>query len=81
MRQPKAGAMLSGNTMNILVMNGHPSGDSLVGALAEDDTAGARDNSHAVEVLRLSELRFEPDMSYQHGSANLVVTPELNAQR
>ncbi len=67
--------------MNILVVNGHPSSDSLVGALAENYTAGARDKGHAVEVLRLSELRLEPYMSYQHGSANPVVTPELNAMR
>lgn len=40
--------------MKILVVDGHPSRGSFVGALADEYVAGARGQGHEVEVLRTS---------------------------
>jgi NAD(P)H dehydrogenase (quinone) len=67
--------------MKILVVNGHPRQDSLVGAFAEQYAAGAHDRGHDVQVMRLGELALEPYMSYRHDSDDPVITPQLSAMR
>lgn len=67
--------------MKILVVDGHPSRGSFVGALADEYVAGARGQGHDVEVLRLSEMHLEPYMTYQHGTDDPVITPDLEAMR
>lgn len=67
--------------MKILVVVGHPSSNTLIGALAERYVSGARDRGHEVRVALLGERNLEPYMAYQHGTDDPVVTPDLQAMR
>jgi putative NADPH-quinone reductase len=67
--------------VKILIVDGHPSRESFVGALADAYAAGARDQGHEVEVLRLSEMDLEPYLKYRHGTDHPVMTPDLEAMR
>jgi len=44
----------------IFVINGHPSRNSLTGALAESYAEGARAGGAKVELLHLADLKFDP---------------------
>ncbi len=48
------------NDKTMLVVLGHPRGDSLCGALAEAYAEGAREIGLSVQLLRLGELQFDP---------------------
>lgn len=67
--------------MKILVVNGHPQTDTLIGAIAESYISGAREQGHEVRLSLLGEMNLEPYMGYQHGTDDPVVTPELLALR
>jgi NAD(P)H dehydrogenase (quinone) len=67
--------------VKILIVDGHPSRESFVGALADEYAAGARGQGHEVEVLRLSEMDLEPYLKYRHGTDHPVMTPDLEAMR
>jgi putative NADPH-quinone reductase len=45
---------------SVLIVLGHPAQDSLCAALAQAYADGARQAGHAVELLRLADLRFDP---------------------
>lgn len=44
----------------VLVILGHPAETSLCGALAESYAAGARESGHAVELVKIRDLAFDP---------------------
>ncbi len=49
--------------MNILIINGHPAAESLIEAMAEAYTKGARKNGAEVRVLKMSEINISLLMS------------------
>lgn len=67
--------------MKILVVIGHPQQESLVRALAESYVAGATQGGHEIEILHLSNVNLKPYISYEHGTENPVITPELRSLR
>ncbi|HET6522271.1 MAG TPA: NAD(P)H-dependent oxidoreductase, partial [Geminicoccaceae bacterium] len=64
----------------VLVVLGHPRGDSLCGALAAAYGDGARRAGAVVEELRLGELAFEPDVTARNISAQPVEDDLRRAQ-
>lgn len=52
----------------ILVLDGHPGPDSLCGALAAAYAEGAWQAGHDVQLLRLCEMSFDPDMGAGFGA-------------
>lgn len=44
----------------LLIINGHPSRNSFTKSVAESYTAGARESAIKVEILNLSDLKFDP---------------------
>jgi NAD(P)H dehydrogenase (quinone) len=55
-------------TKRILVLEGHPGGDSLCGALARAYADAAVAAGNELRVLRLSEMAFDIDMESGYGS-------------
>lgn len=45
---------------NVLVILGHPSKESLCGALAEEYQSGAKKAGHTIETIHLGSLKFDP---------------------
>ncbi|MEC9398755.1 MAG: NAD(P)H-dependent oxidoreductase [Myxococcota bacterium] len=68
-------------TSDILVITGHPNPNSLSDHLASEYAARARELGASVEILRLSELEFDPIL--HHGYAKIQpLEPDLvDAQR
>ena len=56
-------------TSDILVITGHPNPNSLSDHLASEYAARARELGASVEILRLSELEFDPIL--HHGYAKI----------
>ncbi|WP_341834120.1 NAD(P)H-dependent oxidoreductase [Chitinophaga pollutisoli] len=63
---------------NILVILGHPNSESFCGALAGAYIKGASAAGHAVRVLRLGEMVFNPDL-HQGYRARTPWEPALEA--
>jgi len=59
----------------ILVLDGHPAGESFCGALAARYADAARQKGHEVRVVRLADLSFDPDF----GSASFKTVKPLEA--
>ena len=45
---------------NILIIVGHPAGNSISDQIAEEYAAGAKKSGHQAEIIRLGRLRFDP---------------------
>lgn len=60
----------------ILVINGHPNRSSFTGALAESYVAGARESGARVEILHLSDLKFDPILHNGYGTI-MPLEPDL----
>jgi putative NADPH-quinone reductase len=54
--------MTKTSSKRILILLGHPSGDSFCAALAEAYAESARAQGHAVRELRLGQLDFDPSL-------------------
>ncbi|HKJ08217.1 MAG TPA: NAD(P)H-dependent oxidoreductase [Gammaproteobacteria bacterium] len=67
--------------MNVLVILGHPRETSLCGAIAEAFTKGARDATGAVNVLRVGDMAFEPDVVAPSPNDQLTETDVQSARR
>jgi putative NADPH-quinone reductase len=52
--------------VNILIIDGHPRGDSLCSALAQAYEAGAHDRGHACRTLRVADLHLEKYLTHGH---------------
>ncbi|ULQ59254.1 NAD(P)H-dependent oxidoreductase [Brucepastera parasyntrophica] len=55
---------LWGKSMNILVINGHPDRESFVSALFKKYADGIDKKKHAVELLDLSSMKFDPVLRF-----------------
>lgn len=64
----------------ILVILGHPSGDSFCSALAQAYAAAAREDGHEVRELRLGELDFDPVLHHGYRQVQPLEPPLLSAQ-
>ncbi len=66
--------------MNILVIDGHPYQQSFCQALADQYTAGAREQGHQVELLSLRDLKFELSLKSGYSLIQELETDLVNAQ-
>lgn len=65
----------------ILILQGHPAAQSLCGALAEAYAQGAREAGHAVTLLALRELAFDPVLHEGYRVVQPLEPDLLEAQR
>jgi NAD(P)H dehydrogenase (quinone) len=65
----------------VLVILGHPTTDSLCGALASSYTAAAERAGHDVRRLNLAELSFDPLLRHGYAEPQELEPDLVNAQR
>lgn len=53
----------------VLIIQGHPAGQSLCAALAQEYLQGAQESGHKVHILNIRELQFDPIL---HEGYNLI---------
>ncbi len=63
----------------ILILDGHPAGDSFCGALATEYGQNAESNGHEVRMRRLSAMTFDPDFGTSSFSNAPDLEPDLQA--
>ncbi|WP_028239061.1 NAD(P)H-dependent oxidoreductase [Stutzerimonas azotifigens] len=80
---PRSGAtpLEGGSGRRVLVILGTPKQDSLCHALAEAYVQGARARGHAVRLLRLAELAFDPVLHDGYERSQALEPDLLDAQR
>ncbi|MBO6757736.1 MAG: NAD(P)H-dependent oxidoreductase [Roseibium sp.] len=61
----------------VLVLDGHPARESFCGSLAEAYAAAARRKGHDVTVLKLADLRFDPDFGVSSFKNAKPLEPDL----
>jgi putative NADPH-quinone reductase len=66
--------------MNILLILGHSSNDSLCGALADTYAATSREHGNQVRIIRLGELEFDPILHSGYSAIQHLEPDLLGAQ-
>ncbi len=66
--------------LRVLIVLGHPDGESLCAALAGRYAQAAREAGHAVQVLRLGELAFDPILHQGYRSVQALEPDLVHAQ-
>ncbi|QBF30707.1 NAD(P)H-dependent oxidoreductase [Thalassococcus sp. S3] len=65
-------------TRKILILDGHPNGAAFCGALAREAEEGARAKDAETRIFRLSEMRFDPDLTGAY-KVDQPLEPDLEA--